>query len=184
MVSRLLMRTLRMRARKAETSQVGGGYRAERAPSAAERRPPEEAAMELDAALDYTRAQRRCVLVTIKADGRPQTSNVFQWTDADGVVRVSLTDDRAKTRNLRRDPRVSLHVTAEDFWSYVVLEGEADLSPVAADPGDATCDELVAYYRALQGEHPDWDEYRAAMVADRRLVLRLRPTYAYGMVRD
>ena len=138
----------------------------------------------LVAALDYTRAQRRCVLVTIKADGRPQTSNVFQWTDADGVVRVSLTDDRAKTRNLRRDPRVSLHVTAEDFWSYVVLEGEADLSPVAADPGDATCDELVAYYRALQGEHPDWDEYRAAMVADRRLVLRLRPTYAYGMVRD
>ena len=73
------MRTLRMRARKAETSQAGGGYRAERAPSAAERRPPEEAAMELDAALDYTRAQRRCVLVTINPDGRPQPSRVSQW---------------------------------------------------------------------------------------------------------
>ncbi len=138
--------------------------------------------MDLDAALDYTRAQRRCVIVTLKADGRPQTSNVFQWTDSDGVVRISLTDDRAKTRNLRRDPRVSLHVTAEDFWSYVVLEGDADLSPVATAPDDATCDELVAYYRAMSGEHPDWAEYRAAMVADRRLVLRLRPTRAYGML--
>lgn len=139
--------------------------------------------MDLDAALDYARAERRCVLVTLKADGRPQTSNVFQWTDAEGVVRISLTDDRAKTRNLRRDPRVSLHLTTEDFWSYVVLEGEADLSPVAAAPDDTTCEELVAYYRAMQGEHPDWDDYRAAMVADRRLVLRVRPTYAYGMPR-
>ncbi|MFN8156191.1 MAG: PPOX class F420-dependent oxidoreductase [Candidatus Nanopelagicales bacterium] len=138
--------------------------------------------MDLEAALDYARTHRRCVLVTLKADGRPQTSNVFAWTDDEGVVRVSLTDDRAKTRNLRRDPRVSLHLTADDFWSYVVLEGEAELSEVAAAPDDATCDELVAYFRAMQGEHPDWDEYRAAMVADRRLVLRLRPTYAYGML--
>ena len=136
----------------------------------------------LDEALGYARTHRRCVLVTLKADGRPQTSNVFAWADDEGVVRVSLTDDRAKTVNLRRDPRVSLHLTAEDFWSYVVLEGDADLSPVASSPDDATCDELVAYYRAMQGEHPDWDDYRAAMVADRRLVLRLRPTYAYGML--
>ena len=136
----------------------------------------------LDEALSYARTHRRCVLVTLKADGRPQTSNVFAWADDEGVVRVSLTDDRAKTVNLRRDPRVSLHLTAEDFWSYVVLEGDADLSPVASSPDDATCDELVAYYRAMQGEHPDWADYRAAMVADRRLVLRLRPTYAYGML--
>jgi PPOX class probable F420-dependent enzyme len=99
----------------------------------------------------------------------------------DGVLRISLTDGRAKTVNLRRDPRVSLHMVADDFWSYVVLEGEADLSPVAADPHDATVEELVAYYRAGNGEHPDWDEFRATMVADQRLVLRVRPTYAYGM---
>lgn len=137
--------------------------------------------VELEQALEYARTHPRCVLVTLKADGRPQSSNVLQWTDAEGVVRVSLTDGRAKTRNLRRDPRVSLHVTADDFWSYVVLEGDADLSPVAADPHDATVEELVAYYRAANGEHPDWDDYRRAMVADQRLVLRLRPTYAYGM---
>jgi PPOX class probable F420-dependent enzyme len=139
--------------------------------------------MELATALGYARTHPRCVIVTLKADGRPQSSNVFQWTDADGVVRVSLTDDRAKTRNLRRDPRVSLHVVADDFWSYVVLEGEASLTPVAQDPHDATVDGLVAYYRGSVGEHPDWDDYRRAMVADRRLLLEVRPTYAYGMVR-
>jgi PPOX class probable F420-dependent enzyme len=137
---------------------------------------------ELAAALDYARTHRRCVLITLKKDGRPQSSHVSQWTDAEGVVRVSLTADRAKTKNLERDARVSLHLQADDFWSYVVLEGEADLSPVAASPDDATVDELVAYYRAVSGEHPDWDDYRRAMVADRRLVLRVRPTYAYGML--
>jgi PPOX class probable F420-dependent enzyme len=137
--------------------------------------------MDLDTALDFARGHSRAVLITLKADGRPQSSNVIQWTDADGVVHVSVTDTRAKVRNLRRDPRVSIHVTADDFWSYVVLEGDADLTPVAAAPDDATVDELVAYYRALNGEHPDWDDYRRAMVADQRLVLRLRPTHVYGM---
>jgi len=123
--------------------------------------------MELATALDYARTHPNAVLVTLKADGRPQSSHVRQWTDGDGVVRVSLTDTRAKTRNLRRDPRVSVHVLADDFWSYAVLEGLAELSPC---------------YRAMSGEHPDWDDYRRAMVADHRLVLRVRPTYAYGMV--
>ena len=138
--------------------------------------------MDIESALAYSRAHRRSVLITLKSDGRPQSSNVMHWTDDDGVVHVSLTDSRAKVRNLRRDPRVSLHVTADDFWSYAVLEADADLTPVAASPDDATVEELVAYYRALNGEHPDWDEYRAAMVTDQRLVLRLRPTHAYGMI--
>jgi PPOX class probable F420-dependent enzyme len=137
--------------------------------------------MDLDTALDYARTHPRAVLITLKSDGRPQSSNVLQWTDTDGVVHVSVTDTRVKVRNVRRDARVSIHVTSDDFWSYAVLEGDAELTPVASSPDDATVDELVSYYRALNGEHPDWDDYRAAMVADQRLVLRLRPTHVYGM---
>ena len=137
--------------------------------------------MELDQALTYVRQHQRGVLLTLKADGRPQASNIGYVVGDDGLVRISATADRAKSANARRDPRVSLHVTAEDFWSYVVLEGDADVSPTAAAPDDATVDELVELYRSMQGEHPDWDDYRAAMVNDRRLVIRIRPTHAYGM---
>jgi PPOX class probable F420-dependent enzyme len=136
--------------------------------------------MDLASSLDYARPVKRGVLATVKADGRPQLSNIMFAVGPDGVVRISVTATRAKTVNMRRDPRVSLHVTAVDFWSYVVLEGEADLTAVAADPDDATVDELVALYRALQGEHADWAGYRAAMVAEERLVVRLRATRAYG----
>ena len=97
-------------------------------------------------------------------------------------IRISVTDGRAKTANLRRDPRASLHVTRDDFYAYVVIEARAEVTPVAAAPDDATVDELVEYYRAVAGEHPDWDDYRRAMVADRRLVVRLRPERAYGML--
>jgi PPOX class probable F420-dependent enzyme len=121
------------------------------------------------------------VLVTLKRDGRPQLSNIMYGLGDDGVARVSVTDGRAKTANLRRDPRASLHVTTDDFWSYAVAEGTAELTPVAADPGDDTVEELVELYRSLNGEHPDWDEYRAAMVADQRLVVRLRIEHLYGM---
>jgi PPOX class probable F420-dependent enzyme len=138
------------------------------------------AGMDLIPALDYARPIMRGVLATMKADGRPQLSNIMFASGADGVVRISVTATRAKTANMRRDPRVSLHVTAADFWSYVVIEGEAELTPVAAAPDDATVDELVELYRDVQGEHPDWAEYRAAMVADERLVVRVRPTRAYG----
>jgi PPOX class probable F420-dependent enzyme len=135
--------------------------------------------------LAFVADARRGVLTTIKRDGRPQLSNVgYAWDSADGpgLIRVSVTDDRAKTRNLRRDPRVSLHVTSPDFWTWVVVEGTADLSPVAEDPHDATVEELITYYRGTAGEHPDWDDYRRAMVADRRLVVRFRPEHAYGQV--
>ena len=124
------------------------------------------------------------VLATIKRDGRPQLSNVGYAYDAGTqLVRVSVTDSRAKTRNLRADPRVTLHVASKDFWTWVAVEGTAELTPVAADPHDATVDELVTYYRGISGEHDDWDEYRAAMVADRRLVVRFRPEHTYGQLR-
>ena len=126
---------------------------------------------------------QRGVLVTIKRDGRPQLSNII-YVMTDDLVRISVTDTRAKTRNLRRDPRASLYVTSEDFWSYVVVEGDAELSPVAADSHDDTVEELVEVYRGMRGEHPDWDEYRASMVKDQRLVVRLPVTRLYGMARD
>ncbi|MGW7298074.1 PPOX class F420-dependent oxidoreductase [Streptomyces sp. NPDC054829] len=122
------------------------------------------------------------VLVTLKRDGRPQLSNVTHaYYPAERIIRVSLTDDRAKTRNLRRDPRASYHVTTADRWAYTVAEGTAELTPVAEDPHDDTVEELIRLYRDVQGEHPDWDDYRAAMVRDRRLVLRLKVDRAYGI---
>jgi PPOX class probable F420-dependent enzyme len=122
------------------------------------------------------------VLVTLKRDGRPQLSNVSHaYYPDERIIRVSITDDRAKTRNLRRDPRASYHVTTPDRWAYTVAEGTADLSPVAQDPYDATVEELVRLYRDVLGEHPDWDDYRAAMIRDRRVVLRLRVERTYGI---
>jgi PPOX class probable F420-dependent enzyme len=127
------------------------------------------------------RAHQRGVLVTLKRDGRPQLSNVAHKLDEAGeVLRISVTDDRAKTRNLRRDPRASYHVTTPDLGAYVVVEGTATVSDVATDPHDATVDELVQLYRDIAGEHPDWDEYRAAMVADKRVVVRLAVEHVYG----
>ena len=138
--------------------------------------------MDLSDALTYAAPIRRGVLATVKSDGRPQLSNIMFAVGADGVIRISVTDSRAKTANIRRDPRVSLHVTSGDFWSYAVIEGDAALSAVASEPDDDTVDQLVALYRDLGGDHPDWDEYRAAMVEDGRLVLSIRPSRAYGML--
>jgi hypothetical protein len=76
-----------------------------------------------------------------------------------------------------------LHVNGSDFWSYAVIEGDVTLSDVAADPHDAAVDELVELYRALSGEHDDWEDYRAAMVTERRVVVRITPTHAYGLLR-
>jgi PPOX class probable F420-dependent enzyme len=138
--------------------------------------------MELAQALEFARAHRQGVLTTIRRDGRPQISNIIYGLGDDGTARISVTADRAKTKNLRRDPRASLYVCGDNFWAYAVLEGDAELSPVAADPSDATVEELVALYRSLSGEHPDWDDYRRAMVNERRLVVRIPPTRAYGML--
>jgi PPOX class probable F420-dependent enzyme len=120
------------------------------------------------------------VLVTLKRDGRPQLSNVTYVFDGKRI-RVSLTDGRAKTKNLRRDSRASLYVNGPRGRSYVVLEGKAELSPVAADPYDDVVEDLVDYYRTASGEHPDWDEYRRVMVTDKRLVFSMTIDHAYGM---
>ena len=122
------------------------------------------------------------VLATIKSDGRPQLSNVTYHFDPRALsIEVSVTEPRAKTRNLRRDPRASLLVSSEDGWSYAVAEGDAVLSPPAAAPEDDTVESLITLYRNVAGEHPDWDDYRQAMVVDRRVLLRLPVSHLYGM---
>ncbi|TQF01675.1 PPOX class F420-dependent oxidoreductase [Kitasatospora acidiphila] len=124
---------------------------------------------------------KRGVLVTIKRDGRPQMSNVFYVYDQEqGLIRVSVTADRAKAKNAARDPRVSLHVASPDFFTWAVAEGTAELTPVAQAPDDDTVAQLVDYYRAGVGEHPDWAEFRAAMVEERRQLLTLRVERFYG----
>jgi PPOX class probable F420-dependent enzyme len=137
--------------------------------------------MEISEALEFAGARQNGVLATQKRDGRPQLSNIT-YAIIDGVIKISITAGRAKYVNLVRNHQASLHVTREDFWAYVVIDGDAELSEVATRPDDPGVDELVDYYRTLAGEHPDWDDYRRAMVDDKRVLLRLTPTYAYGML--
>jgi PPOX class probable F420-dependent enzyme len=128
------------------------------------------------------RDRDRGTLATIRRDGRPQLSTVNYLYEPDKeLIRVSITDDRAKTRNLARDPRAAFHVDQPE-GGYAVADCEAELAPVATEPHDDAVEALIDLYRAIKGEHPDWDEYRAAMVADKRRVLRLHVTRVYGMV--
>lgn len=135
--------------------------------------------MNVSDALVFVESRSKGVLATHRSNGRPQMSNIVYGTDG-GSVLVSITADRAKTANMRRDPRASLHVSADDFWSWVVLDCEVALGPVAAQPGDQAVLALRALYRSISGEHPDWDDYDRAMIADRRLVATLHPVHAYG----
>ena len=139
--------------------------------------------MELDEALAVARATHQSVLTTVRRDGRPQLSNVLHYVRDDGIVVVSTSASTAKYRNLRREPWAALKVDGTSFWSYAVLEADATFSEVAADPHDDAVEELVAYFRAVSGEHSDWDDYRRAMVAEGRVAVYLTPTRAYGLLR-
>ncbi|MEY9849885.1 PPOX class F420-dependent oxidoreductase [Streptacidiphilus sp. MAP5-3] len=133
---------------------------------------------------DLVASSRRGAIVALKRDGRPQLSNVVYAFDPDrggqGLLRFSTKAGSAKVANLRRDPRVSVYVTGPDFRVYAVAEGTAAVSEVSAAPDDATVEELVDVYRRIAGEHPNWDEYRAAMVAERRVVVRIDVDRYYG----
>jgi PPOX class probable F420-dependent enzyme len=124
---------------------------------------------------------RFAVMATLHPDGRPQLSLVQQHS-GDGVIEVSLTASRVKTRNLRRDPRASVMILPEGIERFVVAEGRAELSDVSAEPGDEVGQALSRLYEALAGPHPDWDDYHRAMVDDQRLLCRIRVerTYAGG----
>jgi PPOX class probable F420-dependent enzyme len=123
------------------------------------------------------------VLATLKQDGRPQLSNVsYHFDPREVAIQVSITEPRAKTRNLRRDPRASIHVSSDDGWAYAVAEGTAILTPPASNLRDDTVEGLVALYRNITGkEHPDWDDYRRAMVDDRRVLMTMPISHLYGM---
>ena len=133
-----------------------------------------------DPARDWLTGRTRAVLITTRADGSPQSSNVL--TAFDGTTfRVSVTADRAKTRNLARDPRAVVHVVGDDFWSYASVSCRATLGDVTTTPGDAAGRALLDTYEAITGErHADPDEFFAAMVGERRLVLTLVPTSVVG----
>ena len=134
----------------------------------------------MDIPFDWLAQRHNATLITTRADGSPQSSNVA-FAVHGGVIEVSTTDDRAKTRNLRRDPRGVLHVNGDNHWQYVSVRVDAELSAVTTEPGDEIGQELLRLYDAIAPTpHPDPQEFLEAMVAERRLVLRLTPVSAVG----
>ena len=130
--------------------------------------------MDLDDARAFARDNSHAVLTTLRQDGSPQLSPVAVTVDGDGRFVVSSRETAYKTKNLRRDPRAWLCVLSDAFYGpWVYVEGSVDVLslPEAMEP-------LVDYYRRVSGEHPDWDEYRAAMSAEQRCLLRITPTRA------
>jgi len=124
--------------------------------------------MDIDEAREFIRQNHSAVLATYRVDGRPQMSPVGAAVDDDGVVVISSRETAYKVKNLRRDPRVSVLVTRANSWDWVQVDGTASVVslPDAMEP-------LVDYYRRVSGEHPDWDDYRAAMERERRLLIRI-----------
>ena len=130
--------------------------------------------MDIGRAADFLRAHHRAVLATSRSDGMPQLSPVTCAVDDEGRALVSTRETAVKTKNLRHRPRASLCVFTDTFFGeWVQVEGEAEVIPL---PG--AMDLLVDYYRRVSGEHPDWDDYRAAMIRDRRVVVRITITRA------
>jgi PPOX class probable F420-dependent enzyme len=130
--------------------------------------------MDLDTALDVVRSQHRAVLATMRADGGPQMSPVTVGVDDAGYVVISTRQPAYKVRNIRRDPRVWLCVLPDEFFGrWVQLDGTAEIVELPE-----AMDGLIDYYRRISGEHPDWDDYRAGMRRDQRVLLRIRVTRA------
>ena len=125
-----------------------------------------------DELLDFIRPRHHAIVITARADGRPQASPVTCGVDEAGRIVVSTYPERAKTRNARRTPQASVLILSDDFGgAWVQVDGDAEVidMPEAAEV-------LVDYYRAIAGEHPDWDEYRQAMVRQGKSLLRITPT--------
>ena len=132
--------------------------------------------VERDELLEFIRTRHRATLVTTRNDGRPQLSLVTCGVDAEGRIVISTYPERAKVLNLRRRPQASVCIQSDD-WNgpYVQVDGEVEVIdlPDSVEP-------LVEYFRSISGEHPDWAEYRAAMIAEQRMVVRLPVDRLYG----
>jgi len=137
--------------------------------------------MEIAEALERAAQHKNATLITLRRDGRAQSSDIVFAVD-NGVIKISVTHDRAKTRNLLRDARAVFHLSDPASWSYLSIDARADVSAVAAAPDDATVDELVEVYRLVVGEHDDWDDFRTAMVSDGRCVITLTPQSVTGQL--
>jgi PPOX class probable F420-dependent enzyme len=130
--------------------------------------------MDLDRALDFVREHHHAVMLTRRRDGSPQMSPIACNVDADGRIVVSTRETAMKTSHLRRDPNVVLCVLSDGFFGdWIQIEGRAEVVSLP----DAM-EGLVDYYRTTSGEHPDWDDYRAAMVRDQRVIVRITPERA------
>jgi len=131
-----------------------------------------------DEALAFVRRNHKAVLATIKRDGRPQMSHISYLLDDDGRIKISVTRDRAKTRNLQRDPRATLSIVADAWSDYLVVEGTCDVVEENVLP------ELRRVYERIRGEaHPNWDEFDAAMVRDGRVLLSISVDRLYPLDR-
>ena len=140
--------------------------------------------MDIDTALRWASQRTVGTLVTIRSDGRPQSSDVA-YRIHDAKIIVSLTETRAKTRNIAADPRVVFHVSDPATMSYVSFDGIAELSPTTRQVDDATGDALIEYYEAVAGKpHPDWNEYRQAMIDEQRLIASIGAITAVGQIHE
>lgn len=130
--------------------------------------------MDIAEALTFLRENHRAVLATTRADGRPQMSPVSVGVDGGSHVVISTRETAIKTRNVERDPNVTICAFTDHFFGpWVVVDGTAEIVRLPE-----AMEGLVEYYRTISGEHPDWDDYRAAMVRDRRVLLRVSVTRA------
>ena len=140
--------------------------------------------MELNEALAWASKGKHAALITIRQDGRPQSSDIVYAVEDNGDFLISVTDSRAKTRNLRRDPRAVLHISEPSSWSYASFDGTVRLSPTVLRPNDSNADALVAYYQAVAKKpHPNWDEYRQSLVEEKRLLATFTPNTVVGHFR-
>ncbi|MDE0375060.1 MAG: PPOX class F420-dependent oxidoreductase [bacterium] len=130
--------------------------------------------MDIDQARDFIEANQRGILLTHRSDGGPQMSPIVAGVDSDGYVVVSSRETAYKVKNLRRDPRASVCMFTDGFYGgWVQIDGVAEIVSLPE-----AMDALIDYYRLLSGEHPDWDDYRAAMREERRVLIRISPDRA------